>query len=249
LQSSIASGGYGHPAAKEAEGMSPTGTQSQFDQARAEAFAGTLLTTLDQGALCSMGSVGHRTGLFDAMSTLPPATSQEIAARAGLNERYVREWLGAMVAARVVEVDPSTLKFSLPTEHAAFPTRAASADNIALFAQYIAVMGSVKDDIVECFRTGGGVPYARFPRFHEVMAEDSGHSVLSSLETHILPLVPGLSDRFSRGIRMLDGGCDRGIILPTLATLYPSSRFVGIDLSQDAIARARGRIQSGSGQR
>ena len=145
-----------------------------------------------------------------------------------------------MTTARVVDADPATGKFSLPPEHAAFLTRAAAADNIAVFTQYIAVLGGVEDDIVECFRNGGGVPYAKFPRFHEVMAEDSGQSVLSSLETHILPLVPGLTDRLAAGIRMLDVGCGRGRILNRLAALYPRSQFVGMDLSQEAIEYARG---------
>jgi ubiquinone/menaquinone biosynthesis C-methylase UbiE len=144
-----------------------------------------------------------------------------------------------MTTGRVVEVDPATLKFSLPPEHAAFLTRAAGGDNIAVFAQYVAVMGGVEDDIVECFRKGGGVPYEKFPRFHEVMAEDSGLSVLSSLESHILPLVPGLTDRLSQGLRMLDVGCGRGRVLTRLAALYPRSQFVGMDLSRDAIAYAR----------
>jgi 2-polyprenyl-3-methyl-5-hydroxy-6-metoxy-1,4-benzoquinol methylase len=214
-------------------------TPSRFDQGKAEAFAGELLTALNHGALCLMVSVGHRTGLFDVMSTMPPATSEEIAAEAGLHERYVREWLGAMTTARVVKVDPATGRFSLPAEHAAFLTRAAAADNIGVFAQYIAVLGGVEDAIVDCFRAGGGVPYSRFTRFHEVMAEDSGQSVLSSLETHILPLVPGIADRLSRGIRMLDVGCGRGRILNRLAALYPGSRFVGMDLSQEAVTSAR----------
>ncbi len=111
--------------------MSAEPAQPRFDQARAEAFAGQLLTVLNHGALSLMVSIGHRTGLFDGMRKLPPATSEEIATRAGLNERYVREWLGAMVTSRVVEVDPTTLKFSLPAEHAAFLTREAAADNIA----------------------------------------------------------------------------------------------------------------------
>jgi ubiquinone/menaquinone biosynthesis C-methylase UbiE len=219
--------------------MSTKGAKSNFDRAKAEAFAGKLLAALNHGALCLMTSVGHRTGLFDTMSRLPAATSDEIAAQAGLNERYVREWLGAMVTAGVVDVDPATLRFSLPPEHAAFLTRAAAANNLAVFAQYVAVLGDVEDDIVECFRSGGGVPYSRFPRFHEVMAEDSGQSVLSSLESHILPLVPDLTGRLSRGIRMLDVGCGRGRILNRLADLYPASRFVGMDLSQDAVAYAR----------
>jgi SAM-dependent methyltransferase len=214
-------------------------SRSGFDKAKAEAFAGSLLATLNQGALCLMVSIGHRTGLFDAMRELPPATSPEIARRAALDERYVREWLGAMVTARVVEVEPATLRFSLPPEHAAVLTRATPADNMAVVAQYIAVFGGVEDDVVDCFRKGGGVPYSRFPRFHEVVAEDSGQAVLSSLESHIIPLVPGLTERLSRGIRVLDLGCGRGRVLNRLAALYPASRFVGLDLSPEAIVYAR----------
>jgi ubiquinone/menaquinone biosynthesis C-methylase UbiE len=240
-----AAAGPGHKAAwstcqtSEVQVMSVKDAQSPFDRARAEAFAAKVLTALNHGALCLMVSIGHRTGLFDVMSRLSPARSEEIAARAGLNERYVREWLGAMVTGGVVDFDPAGNRYSLPAEHAAFLTRAAAADNMAVFGQYIAVMGCVEDDIVECFRKGGGVPYEKFPRFHEVMAEDSGQSVLSSLELHILPLAPGLTERLEKGIRVLDAGCGRGRILTRLATLYPSSRFVGMDLSHEAMAYAR----------
>lgn len=219
--------------------MAGEGMPVEVDTATAQAFAGRLLTALNDAALCLMVSVGHRTGLFDVMTQLPPATSEELASRAGLNERYVREWLGAMVTARVVTIDPGTNRFTLPAEHAAFLTRAAVADNMAVFAQYVAVLGSVEDDIVECFRRGGGVPYERFRRFHEVMAEDSGQSVLSSLESHILPLVRGLTERLAQGIRVLDVGCGRGRILNRLAELYPRSSYVGLDLSTDAIEFAR----------
>ena len=219
--------------------MSTELAQGAFDRAMADAFAARFLSALNDGALCLMASIGHRTGLFDAMSTSPPATSEEIAARAGLNERYVREWLGAMTTAGVVSFDSATRRFSLPAEHAAFLTRAAAADNMAVFAQYIGVLGSVEDDIVECFKKGGGVPYEKFPRFHEVMAEDSGQSVLSSLESHILPLVPGLTDRLARGIRVLDLGCGQGRIVNRLSAMYPQSRFVGMDLSAEAIASAK----------
>ncbi|MGH8246675.1 MAG: class I SAM-dependent methyltransferase, partial [Gammaproteobacteria bacterium] len=127
-----------------------------------------------------------------------------------------------------------------PAEHAAFLTRAAAADNIAVFTQYIAVMGGVEDEIAECFKKGGGVPYEKFPRFHAVMAEDSGQSVLSSLESHILPLVPRLTDRLAKGILIMDVGCGSGRIINRLAELYPNSRFTGMDLSPQAIGNARG---------
>jgi 2-polyprenyl-3-methyl-5-hydroxy-6-metoxy-1,4-benzoquinol methylase len=213
---------------------------SKFDAVKAEAFAGQFLTALNYGSLCLMASIGHRTGLFDALSVLPPSTVEEIAKKAGLNERYVREWLGAMVTAGVIEVDSTSARYVLPAEHAAFLTRAAGADNIAVFTQYIPVMGGVEDEIVECFKKGGGVPYEKYPRFHAVMAEDSGLSVLSSLESHVLPLVPGLTDRLAKGIRVLDVGCGSGRIMKRLAELYPNSRFTGVDLSPEAIGTARG---------
>jgi ubiquinone/menaquinone biosynthesis C-methylase UbiE len=219
--------------------MSGKDMQAEFDAERAEAFGGKILTALNNGALCLMLSVGHRTGLFDVMSKLPPANSEKIAADAGLNERYVREWLGAMVTGGVVEFDPAESCYSLPREHAGFLTRAAAADNVAVFAQYIALLGCVEDEIVECFTKGGGVPYERFPRFHEVMAEDSGQSVMSSLESHILPLAPGLTERLAKGIRVLDVGCGRGRILTRLAELYPQSSFVGMDLSPEACGFAQ----------
>jgi ubiquinone/menaquinone biosynthesis C-methylase UbiE len=210
-----------------------------FDAQKAEAFASGLIGTLNQAGLCLMISIGHRTGLFDAMRDRPPMTSAEIASATGLHERYIREWLGAMVTGGIVEVNAETTQYRLPPEHAACLTRPAGADNIAVFAQYIPLLAIVEDDIIECFRKGGGVPYSRYPRFHEVMAEDSGQSVVSSLESHILPLVPGLAERLTAGIRMLDVGCGSGRVLVRLASLFPKSRFVGVDLSEEALSRGR----------
>jgi 2-polyprenyl-3-methyl-5-hydroxy-6-metoxy-1,4-benzoquinol methylase len=201
-------------------------------------FADWLLDSFNRAAFCLMASVGHRCGLFDAMHGFAPATAADIAARAGMNERYVREWLGAMVTSRILEctAEGDTERYSLPAEHAALLTRAAGADNLAPLAQYIPLLGSVEDDIVECFRHGGGVPYERFPRFHAVMAEDSGQSVLSSLESDVLPLVPDLRERLTHGIDVLDLGCGSGRIINRLAQLFPNSRFEGQDLSAAAVA-------------
>ena len=84
-----------------------------------------------------MTSLGHRVGLFDAMADMPAAGSQAIAARSGLNERYVREWLGAMVSSGVVDYDPRDGTYALPPEHAAFLTRAATPANLAVYARSI----------------------------------------------------------------------------------------------------------------
>ena len=145
-------------------------TAAKFNDAVAEAFAEKMLGAINNSALVLMTSLGHRTGLFDVMSKLPPSTSLRVAEAAGLDERYVREWLGAMVTGRVVDYDPEGRTYFLPPEHAAFLTRAASPNNMAVTTQFIAVLGAVEDRIVDAFRDGGGVPYSAYDRFHEVMA-------------------------------------------------------------------------------
>jgi 2-polyprenyl-3-methyl-5-hydroxy-6-metoxy-1,4-benzoquinol methylase len=213
----------------------------QLDTQRAEQFSQKLIDVLNMGSLAIMTSIGHRTGLFDVLSTLPASTSTEIASAAGLNERYVREWLGTMATGGIVECFPngSITRFSLPPEHAAFLTTAAAEDNIALFTQYIPLLSSVEDKIIDCFKHGGGVPYEEFGRFHEVMAEDSGQSVRSSLIQSIIPLVSGLHDDLTRGIEVLDIGCGMGRALNLMANFYPKSRFTGYDLCQEPINIAR----------
>lgn len=214
-------------------------TDTEMDQAKAEAFADRMLNILNHGALALMTSMGHRTGLFDVMSNLPPSTSEQIAGAAGLNERYVREWLGAMVTGGFVEYDPDRATYHLPPEHAASLTRSATPDNIAAFTQYIPLMGTVEDQVVACFKNGGGVPYSAFGRFHEVMAEDSGQTVVAALMDSILPLVPGLIDELKNGIKVLDVGCGAGRALNLMAEAFPESNFTGYDISEEATATGR----------
>ncbi len=210
-----------------------------FNTAKAEAFAEKAMETINGGCLALMTSIGHRTGIFDVMKNMSPSTSRQVADAADLDERYVREWLGAMVVGGVIETDPDAGTFQLPAEHAAFLTRDAAPDNIAAFTQYVGLLGSVEDAIVECFRQGGGVPYSAFPRFQEVMAEDSGQTVLPALFDHILPLAPGLVERLEAGIDVLDVGCGAGRALAMMAESYPASRFVGYDFSEHGVAMAQ----------
>jgi SAM-dependent methyltransferase len=212
-----------------------TTIRETFDVAAAEAFTGRLLEALNGGALMLMVSVGHRTRLFDALAAAGAVTSPELARRAGLDERYVREWLGAMTAGRIVRLDRESGRYSLPAEHASVLTRGAAA-NVAASAQFLPVLASVEDRVVECFQRGGGVPYSAYPRFHDVMAEESDQTVVAALEAHILPLVPGLAESLASGIEVLDVGCGRGRALARLAAAFPRSRFTGYDLSEAAVA-------------
>jgi len=203
-----------------------------------KAFTERLLGCFNDAALALMISIGHRTRLFDVMADMDPATSQEIADRARLSERYVREWLAAMTTGGMIDHNPATNRYWLPVERAACLTRAATPNNLASVAQWFAVLGAVEDKVVDAFAHGRGVPYSAYGRFHEVMAEESGQTVVAGLDEHILPLVPGLEDRLERGIDVVDVGCGRGKALMHLAERFPRSRFTGIDISEAATASA-----------
>lgn len=214
-----------------------------IDQEKAEAFVGQMLDTLNKAALTLMTSIGHRAGLFDAMAGMPSATSEQIAETAGLNERYVREWLGAMVTGRIIEYDAEWRTYRLPPEHSAFLTRAAAPNNLAATTQFIPLLGAVEDAIVESFRQGGGVPYSAYPRFHEVMAEESSQTVVSGLIEAILPLVPDAISKLESGIAVIDIGCGRGRAINLMARTFPESRFTGYDFSEEAINDAKAEAQ------
>ena len=209
-----------------------------MDEAKAKAFAARTLEILNDGALALMMSVGHRTRLFDEMAMLPPSTSTEIATAAGLQERYVREWLGAMVVGRVVDYVPEDSTYYLAPEHAAALTRAASTGNVANFAQLIPLVSAVEDEIVQCFHHGGGVPYSSFTRFPEVMRENSAPRFDTVLVDRVLPMITGLPTRLEQGIDVLDVGCGCGRATNVMARAYPKSRFIGYDFLESQIATA-----------
>src|SRR5262249_45283306 len=111
-------------------------------------------------------------------------------------------------------------------------------NNLAATAQFIPVLASVENEIVEAFHKGGGVPYSSYPRFHEVMAEESDMTVVAGLTNSILPLVPGLVTDLREGIDAMDVGCGRGHALLLMARTFPESSFTGYDFSEEAVAAA-----------
>lgn len=214
-------------------------TEQSFDQAKSQAFAGSILNVLNNAGLTLMTSIGHRTDLFETMAELPPATSRDIAEAAGLHERYVREWLGAMVTGHVVDYAPEARTYSLPAEHAACLTHAAGPNNLAAPAQFIPLLAQVEEQVVDCFHNGGGIPYSAYPRFHRLMAEDSAAIHDAALVDAIVPSVPGLTERLRAGIEVADVGCGQGHAINLMARAFPESRFTGYDLSEQAIDTGR----------
>jgi hypothetical protein len=218
-------------------------TITDLDPTRIEEFAGRMGGILNEALLSLSISLGHQTGLFDAMARLPPSTSAEIAEAADLDERYVREVLGALTTGGITTYEPELGSYALPAEHAALLTRAAGVGNMAALTQFVAMLGSVEQDIVNCCREGGGVPYSRFPTFHRLMAELSRETIDATLIDGTLGLVDGLRERLEAGIDVADIGCGAGYAMSVLGRAFSNSRFTGFDFSEEAITAARAQAQ------
>ena len=143
-----------------------------------------------------------------------------------------------MTTGKIVDHDGATGTFSLPADHAAILTRAAGPGNLAAIAQNVGMVALVEDQIVDCFRHGGGVPYSAYPRLQPIIAETTGAVYDATLIDVTLPLVPGLVDRLGQGIDVADVGCGSGHAVNLMAEAFPRSRFTGFDLSDDGIAAA-----------
>jgi len=194
---------------------------------------------LNGGMLSLMTSIGYRTGLFEVMAKLEPASSEKIAAAAGLNERYVREWVNTMASGNIVAYSPDDRTYFLPQEHAALLTAAAGPDNLAALAYTVPLLAAVQEGIVESFRSGGGVFYDRFPReFMAVWASLNEKRFERTLISKVVPLTPGIADALEAGIDVLEIGCGEGHAANLLASTYPKSRFRGYDFRQEAIDEA-----------
>ena len=202
----------------------------------AEEFAGRMVAAIDGASLTILLSIGHQTGLLDTMAGLPPATSAQIAEAAGLNERYVREWLAGMTTGHIIDYEADAATYSLPAHRKGVLTRASGPDNLALVAMFVPQLGEVEQKIIGCFREGGGLPYSEFPRFHTLMAEQSGVVFDKALVGVVLPLVDGLPERLRSGADVADFGCGSGHAINVMAQAFPASRFTGIDFSDEAIA-------------
>ncbi len=213
--------------------------KQDYNNSKADEFASKMFQFLNSGMLSLMISIGYKTGLFDIIAQLKPSTSQEISQASKLNERYIREWLGAMVTGNIIEYDPLTEKYFLPKEHSAFLTRKSGIDNLAVLAQYVSLMGNVEDKIVECFRNGGGLPYSEYPKFQQLQAEETARIFDSMLTNQILPLIPDINNRLNDGIRVLDIGCGRGRAVNLMGKAFSRSKFTGCDISHEGILSAK----------
>lgn len=210
-----------------------------LDEAKVKAFTQRMVTHFTGASVALMIEVGRQAGLLEAMAGTPPAGSAAIAERAGLSERYVREWLGAMVCGGIVEYDPAAGTYALPPEHALLLTGATSR-NLSSLAAFFPLLSRVVPQVVEAFQRGGGVPYSAYqPDFTGLMDGRSRPRFDEFLVSTYLEKPRGLRARLEAGIRVADVGCGTGYCVNLLARTFPRSTFVGYDFSEEGLVRAR----------
>jgi len=215
-------------------------THTAVDIERVQGFAGKVLGDLAGTMATVLAILGDRLGLFDALAEAGPATSAELAERAGVSERYAREWLHGMHAAGYLEHDREHTSFSLPVDHA--EVLAVEGGPFSVAGGYQALSGELRvlDRLSEAFRSGGGVPQAAYPGdTFEGMRRFSLPWYEHQLVQEWIPAVDGAHEKLEAGMRYADIGCGAGHALIKLAQTYPRSSFVGYDSFQGAIEQAQ----------
>ncbi|XP_787047.4 uncharacterized protein LOC581977 [Strongylocentrotus purpuratus] len=203
-------------------------------------FAHRMMKTINAATITLALSLGCETGLFNVIATQKePQTSKQIAESAGMKERYVREWLGSMVVARIVDMDPDNQTYFVPESRRPFLTNGPC--NIVAFSGLVPMLCQAYDSVLGCFKEDGpqGVPYSQYPRFHRFMDHMSRKMHDNSLIQDMIPSITGLVDMLETNVSVLDLGCGQGHATMLMAQRFPGCTFYGLDISQKAIAEAR----------
>jgi SAM-dependent methyltransferase len=189
--------------------------------------------------------LGERLGLYAALACGGPATSLEFARRTGTAERYVREWLEHQAVAGFIEVeDPSASawerRYSLPAGHIDVLVDRDSLSFSAHKAIDIVRAGRRLPELVDAFRTGGGIP--PLPWEPEGRADFNRPRFVNLLGKAWLPSIPEVHERLSGDppARVADIACGTGWSSISMAMQYPKISVDGFDLDGDAIRRADG---------
>jgi len=213
----------------------------------AQTVIGDVATTV-HGALCY---IGDRMGLFKAMMNAGPLTVDALAAKAGLNARYVKEWLGAMAAAHYVEYDAASDTYLFTPEYAAALADEDSPFFIGSYFQMAQAAVTIAPKVADAFKTGKGVTQAEYPPgFFESAERNSRTRYLHKLLRKWIPAMPQVVDHFQAGGLGADVGCGGGRAAIMIAQAFPKVQFVGYDIHAESIERARRNAQdAGLGDR
>jgi SAM-dependent methyltransferase len=191
--------------------------------------------------------LGDRLGLYRSLAAAGPLTASELASVAGISERYAREWLEQQAVSGILESADGC--FSLPAGHDEALIDETSLAFAAPFARFAAAVARPLPELVEAFRTGGGIPYAGYgedlcgaqasftrPLFEQLLGSEWLPSI-ADVDARLLAAPPA---------RVADLACGAGHSSIAMARAYPRVRVDGLDADPASISLARENL-AGSG--
>jgi len=226
-------------------------TATEIDTSKLEAFMGQVVT--DMGAIISapLMAIGERLGLYKAMAGAGALTSQEVADRAGVAERPVREWLRNQAAGGYVTYDAEADRYTLPPEHALALADEDSPLYVLGLFDSIASIYAKEPEIEEAFRSGRGMGWHEHDhRLFRGTERFFRPGYRAHLVAEWIPALDGVQDKLERGARVADVGCGHGASTIIMAEAFPNSEFFGFDYHDASIEQARSRAaDAGVGDR
>lgn len=209
-------------------------------------FSEHLVTILNHSALNLALSIGYRAGIFDFLDQLEaPCTIAQLAEGSGLHGRYLKEWLGVMVCGEIIELHsaPGEMDhFSLPKDHGDLLCRRAGSNNLGVYTQEMPLLTTCAlEALMADLGTAEGISYDHYPRFQSFMTQLADAKHREVLVDVFLPSVAGgrVVELLREGIRVCDLGCGTGLAVCLMASAYPQSEFVGMDIDPQALEDGR----------
>jgi len=210
------------------------------DETKLNQFIGKILDDIGAAFSVPMVRMGDKLGLYKALNEEGPMTPAELASKANVAERYVREWLSHQAASGYLEYDSATGKFTLPPEQAMVFAEPDSPVYLQSAFDMVAVMLDNQKLVEPAFRSGKGVGWGDqsqclFCTTGRFFRTGYQHNLVSSW----LPALDGVTAKLESGAMVADVGCGHGFSTIVMAKAYPKSTFVGYDFHPDSVEQAR----------
>lgn len=184
--------------------------------------------------------IGESLGLYQAIHENGSVSSQDLAEKTGLHERYLREWLSAQAASNYISYDGDTNTFSMTTEQAFVFANPGSPFYLAPAFGSAAAFQHNRPQVEEAFRTGEGVAWGDQT---ECLSCAVARFFRPGYENHLtqawLPALTGIAEKLEAGAEIADVGCGHGVSTMIMAQAYPESRVHGFDFHEHSIEEAR----------
>jgi SAM-dependent methyltransferase len=221
-------------------------TDAPVDESLADRLFASLLGTLDVLTI----HVGDQLGLYELLHRRGPLSVAEVAAGAGMDARYAREWLEQQVVAGLIETDDAAASadsrlYHLTDEQASVLCDRDSLSYLTPFARMLAAAAMRLPELLDAYRTGGGVGWSDFgPLMRTAQADANRPLFLQVLGSDWLPSVPGLDAALRDGGKVADIGCGDGWSSLAIARAYPHVAVDGYDVDADSIDAGRAQAEA-----